>query len=82
MPAPTAENLLLCDRGNVKGSTAPCASDPKVGYGFVMAYRGAPLTNDVSKLTANTLGFAFGIFGYSATAFAKGAAPSNAIQWN
>jgi hypothetical protein len=80
--APTDEKNLLCDRATTDEAVSPCLSDPKVGYGILIAYED---TNGDGKYVRNDdkqIGSANAIFGFSAKFYAPNAMPSTPYQWN
>lgn len=84
---PTDEKNLLCQRATDDESVSPCMSDPKVGYGFIVAVRDDGdgvldvfAARDQRKDSA--IGAVMAIFGHSDKAYPPGTAPTNTAFWD
>ncbi len=82
--APIDEKNLLCDRAGDDEALFPCLSEPKVGYGGVIAYvdNDGDQKFDGFKGADVVVGYANAIFGYSEKAHAPGAWPTHPSEWD
>lgn len=79
---PTDEKNLLCDRATTDESVSPCLSDPKIGYGLVVAFEDTNGDGKFDQGSDRRIGSADAIFGFSAKFYAAGSMPATPYEWN